>query len=100
MSYVQFETRFFLAVVQASNAGPQQGYAEAMEAARSVSPDTPEHIVGSAVKSLAERGWLTIASEYLDGRKIVRMTGEGYSAAEQIRTQIAEDAAPPRKIGF
>ena len=104
MSYTQFETGVFLALVQASNAEGAQGHAEGLAAARSVAPDAPEHLARSALESFAAQGLLIIGSKYLDGRTSVRITGQGYQAAERIRGQIAaqlaEAQAPPRKIGF
>lgn len=99
MTYSEFETRLFLALVDASGATNHE-QCSAFEVANTVLPQAPDQWVRNAVKVYENNGWLNNISRPVEHGIYLTISGNGRRAVDNLRAQIAGGDQPQRKIGF
>jgi len=99
MTYSEFETRLFLALVDASDA-TERGQCEAFEVAKTVWSQAPDQWVRDAVMIYEQKGYTGLISRPVEGGISLTVSGNGRSAADNLRAQIAEATKIRNKIGF
>jgi hypothetical protein len=99
MTYLNFESLFLLAIVDAADAS-DRGQCEAFGLTETVLSEVSERWVRDAVLSYEQRNYLGPVSRPLSKHIGLQISGEARKTAEILRAAIAADQQPRARLGF